>query len=154
MKRVFWLVATMAALAGCNLDVPAPAGGNREPSDPTKESFNPDLKINIATMKKTEAGVFYRDTIVGTGATLTGDAVILWSWLGVLKTGAIFGTGSDETTTLGAQVGGLRDAMRGMRVGGERIIVIPSALGYGTVQVGIVPPNSTLIYAVILKGLP
>src|SRR5690348_2417873 len=128
MKRVLMLAASLA-IVGCNLDVPVPTGGSVDPSDPTKETFAPGLNINMARMTKTDAGTFYRDTIVGSGPTLTSsDAVIVWSYIGVLKNGQMFATGADETASLSAQVGGLRDAMRGMKVGGERIIVIPSAL--------------------------
>jgi FKBP-type peptidyl-prolyl cis-trans isomerase len=155
MKRVLMLMAAVVAMVGCNLDVPVPTGGGIEPSDPTKETFAPGLNINIARFTKTEAGTFYRDTIIGTGATLTSsDAVIVWSYIGVLKSGQVFATAADETTTLTAQVGGLRDAMRGMKVGGERIIVVPSALGFGTGGTLLVPPNATLIYDVKLKQLP
>ena len=155
MKRVLLLATAVLAIAGCNLDVPAPNGGNIDPSDPTTETFAPGLNINIARMTKTAAGTFYRDTIIGTGATLTSsEAVMIWSYLGVLKNGQVFATATNETTTLAAQVGGLRDAMRGMKVGGERIIVIPSALGFGSVQIGLIPPNATLIYDVKLIQLP
>jgi FKBP-type peptidyl-prolyl cis-trans isomerase len=41
-----------------------------------------------------------------------------------------------------------------MKVGGERIIVVPSALGFGTGGTLLVPPNATLIYDVKLKQLP
>src|SRR6187402_334958 len=106
MKRVLLLAASVVAIAGCNLDVPAPNGGNIDPSDPTTETFAAGLNINIARMTKTAAGTFYRDTIIGTGATLTSsDAVIIWSYLGVLKNGQVFATASNETTTLTAQVG-------------------------------------------------
>jgi len=155
MKRVLLLATVVLTIAGCSLEVPAPNGGNIEPSDPTTETFAPGLNINIARMTKTAAGTFYRDTIVGTGATLTNsEAVMIWSYLGVLKNGQVFATATNETTTLAAQVGGLRDAMRGMKVGGERLIVIPSALGFGSAQVGLVPPNATLVYDVILIQLP
>lgn len=155
MKRVLMLAAAVVAIVGCNLDVPVPTGGSLDPSDPTKETFAPGLNIDISRMTKTEAGTFYRDTIVGTGATLTSsDAVIIWSYLGLLKSGQVFTTGANETTTLTAQVGGLRDAMRGMKVGGERIIVIPSALGFGTGGTLLVPPNATLIFDVKLIQLP
>jgi FKBP-type peptidyl-prolyl cis-trans isomerase len=155
MKRMLMVAAAVVAMVGCNLDVPVPTGGSLDPSDPTKETFAPGLNINISRMTKTDAGTFYRDTIVGTGATLTSsDAVIVWSYLGVLKSGQMFATATDETTTLTAQVGGLRDAMRGMKVGGERIIVVPSALGFGTGGTQLVPPNATLIYDVKLKQLP
>jgi FKBP-type peptidyl-prolyl cis-trans isomerase len=38
-----------------------------------------------------------------------------------------------------------------MREGGERIIVVPSAFGYGNAIVPGVPPNSTLVFDVILN---
>jgi FKBP-type peptidyl-prolyl cis-trans isomerase len=155
MKRVLLVVAAVVSMVGCNLDVPVPTGGSLDPSDPTKETFAPGLNIDIARMTKTAAGTFYRDTIVGTGATLTSsDAVIVWSYLGVLKNGQVFATAANETASLSGQVGGLRDAMRGMKVGGERIIVIPSALGFGTGGTQLVPPNATLIFDVKLIQLP
>ena len=47
-----------------------------------------------------------------------------------------------------------RTEMPGMREGGERIVVVPSALGYGNVPVPGVPPNSTLVFDVILIQVP
>jgi FKBP-type peptidyl-prolyl cis-trans isomerase FkpA len=44
--------------------------------------------------------------------------------------------------------------MSGMREGGERLIVVPSALGYGATPGAPVPPNSTLVFDVILNSLP
>jgi hypothetical protein len=43
----------------------------------------------------------------------------------------------------------------GMRVGGERILVVPSALGYGPrTDLPGIPPNSTLIFDVKLNLIP
>jgi len=46
--------------------------------------------------------------------------------------------------------------MRGMKVGGERIFVIPSELAFGITGIpGLgIPPNATVIYDVILDGIP
>ena len=52
----------------------------------------------------------------------------------------------------GFVVDGLDEGIRGMYLGGERQIVIPANLGYGNRAFGVVPPNSTLIYEVILLG--
>ena len=41
--------------------------------------------------------------------------------------------------TLGNGLLGLQEGIQGMRVGGERLIVIPSALGYGNTVTGIGP---------------
>jgi FKBP-type peptidyl-prolyl cis-trans isomerase len=153
VKRLLILFAALS-LGACNLDVPAPAGANAGPSDPTKETFSDSLKINLSTMIKTAAGSYYKDAKIGTGTELTlANSVIVISYLGFLKNGNLFAAGSSETQSFGNLVGGLRDAMRGMKVGGERIFVIPSELGYGGGGSLGVPPNSTLVYDIILIGI-
>ena len=147
------LAAAVLSLSACNLDVVDPAAENPNPSDPATESFNPNMKIDISTMTKTAAGTYYKDVTVGTGTTLSGNAVVTMSYLGLLKDGSWFAQAEDQTVVLGTLVGGLQDGMPGMRVGGERVIVVPSALGYGPVAYGGIPANSTLVFDVILKSV-
>lgn len=45
---------------------------------------------------------------------------------------------------------GWREGMAGMRVGGEREIVIPADLAYGAKGKGIVPPNMPLVFNIRL----
>jgi FKBP-type peptidyl-prolyl cis-trans isomerase len=52
--------------------------------------------------------------------------------------------------SLDRTVAGLHDGMVGMRVGGVRKIVIPSALGYGNQPRSSIPPNSTLVFDIRL----
>ncbi len=148
------LLATAVVLAaGCNLDVGVPAN---EPSDPATETFNPSLGIDIPSMHKTTAGTYYKDQTVGTGVELTvslNQAAFL-SYAGFLKTGAVFGQTVNTLVTISSLPPGLQDGIAGMREGGERIVVVPSALGFGPVpQLGI-PPNSTLVFDVILNQVP
>lgn len=154
MKRFVMLLAAVVSLSSCNLDVANPYAVTDEPSDPTKESFDPSLKVDIGSMTKSPAGAYYRDTREGTGATLTGNTVVVVSYLGFLRNASQFAGISDQTIALDGLVGGMQDAMRGMKVGGERLIVVPSSLGYGSVGTSRVPPNSTLIFDVILKNIP
>jgi FKBP-type peptidyl-prolyl cis-trans isomerase len=147
-------VAVVAVvLGGCNLDVGQP---ENNPSNPATETFAAALNIDIASMQKTTAGTYYKDVKVGTGATLgisaTGFVVV--SYVGLLKNGAAFAQALNQLMGLNSLPPGMLDGIGGapaMREGGERVIVVPSALGYGNVAVPGVPPNSTLVFDVILN---
>jgi FKBP-type peptidyl-prolyl cis-trans isomerase len=140
-------------VAGCNLDV---AQAPNNPTDPATETFDPGLKIDISTMQKTTSGVYYKDMKVGGGSDLVlgvGRSALL-SYAGFLKTGALFAQAVNQLTTLSALPVGMQDGMVGMHEGGERVIVVPSALGYGNVVVPGVPANSTLVFDVIVNQIP
>ena|SRR5215471_7093313 len=147
------VAAVAIVVAGCNLDVAQPANN---PSDPATETFDAGLKIDISTMQKTTSGVYYKDVKVGGGADLAlgvGRLAVL-SYAGFLKTGAVFTQAVNQLTSLSTLPVGMQDGMVGMREGGERIVVIPSALGYGNVVVPGVPANSTLVFDVIVNQIP
>jgi peptidylprolyl isomerase len=154
MRRVLLLLGALG-LAGCLSSTDAPVG---TPSDPTTETFASNLGVDIAQMQKTEHGVFYKDVSVGTGATLSAPVAIVVTYAGFLKNGALFDSGSQSQFALSGSVIGFQEGMLGMRVGGERLIVIPSELGYGSralaTPLGTIPANSTLIFDVRLEQIP
>jgi FKBP-type peptidyl-prolyl cis-trans isomerase len=45
---------------------------------------------------------------------------------------------------------GWEQGMQGMKVGGERKLIIPAEMGYGAQALGSIPANSTLIFDVTL----
>ena len=122
---------------------------------PASETFAASLQINIATMTKTVAGDYYRDVKVGDGAEIAGIPTIVISYKAYLKDGTLVAAVNSATQLLGTLIPGLRDGMQGMRPGGERLIVVPSALAYGnaTTVLGI-PPNSTLVFDMLFKAYP
>jgi FKBP-type peptidyl-prolyl cis-trans isomerase len=151
MKRLALLLASLS-LAACSLqttEVP------NIPSDPATETFASGLGVDIPTMTKTANGAYYKELSVGTGATLTGTPLILYTYAAYLKNGAMFQSNAVTVPqSLAGLVFGMQEGMQGMKVGGERLIVIPSALGYGNTTGLPIPPNSTVIFDVRLDQIP
>jgi len=114
-----------------------------------------DTTRMCALMTKTQAGDYYRDVKVGDGPEIAGIPSIVISYQAYLKDGTLVAVVNSGTVVLGSMIPGLRDAMQGMRPGGERLIVVPSAMAYGnaTTVTGI-PPNSTLVFDLLFKAYP
>jgi hypothetical protein len=103
-----------------------------------------------------------KDLVVGKGAAATPTSTVSIQYVGVLyKNGTEFdsswGRGAPASFPLTGVVPGFTQGIGGtsgvapMKVGGRRIIVIPSALGYGaTGSSPGVPPNAPLVFVVDL----
>lgn len=153
MRRSAIIVAA-AALAAClNLNGTDTALAPDEPSDPATETFADNLHINLSQMTKTPLGDYYMDLKTGSGPTLAGPQNVIFSYETFLKTGELVEQQINVTRDLNTMVPGMRDAMVGMQAGTERVIVVPSALGYGRYMQGLIPANATLVYDVILNQI-
>jgi peptidylprolyl isomerase len=149
MRRLLVFVGAVA-LIGClhPLDSTEPT-----PSDPSKETFASSLGVNIAEMSKTSLGTYYKDIMLGTGVTLSTRAKVIVDYAGYLKSGTKFGADTAVRIPLDSSIVGFSDGMIGMKVGGERLVVIPSLLAYGNTSVGPIPANSTLIFDIKLRSI-
>jgi FKBP-type peptidyl-prolyl cis-trans isomerase FkpA len=153
MKRLLLLFGALT-LSGC-LD----ATTGPTTSDPATETFATSLGVNISQMTKTTAGTYYKDEFVGTGTQLTTPQTttsVNVDYSGYLTNGTLFDTNTGTSFPLGGVIVGFVDGMIGMRVGGTRLIVIPSALGYQnstqTTPRATIPPNSTLVFRIKLNS--
>ncbi len=104
------------------------------------------------------------DQITGTGATAAVGDTITVNYVGALysngKVGKVFDSSWQRKATytvpgpLGTApvIAGWNQGFVGMRVGGRRELIIPSALGYGKTgsPAGGIPPNTPLIFVVDL----
>lgn len=141
MNLKFTLVAAMIALSSLS----ACGGGGKD--TPAVVVYSP------AALAKT-------DIAVGTGAEAVSGKTVKVHYTGWLynttaanNKGTQFDTSvgkSPFTFTIGTNqvIPGFEQGVIGMRVGGKRTVVIPSALGYGSQGAagGAIPPNSGLVF--------
>lgn len=103
------------------------------------------------------------DVKVGSGAeAVKGKAVIVHytGWLydpSTSQKGAKFDSSRDRNVPFGFLLGegrvirGWEEGVQGMKVGGQRTLIIPPDMGYGERGAGgVIPPNATLIFDVEL----
>ena len=156
MKLWYPALALVGALA-CNDDIT----GLGPPSDPATETFAPSLNVNIAQMTKLPGGTYIQDITVGTGAEVVAKTDTVWvTYAGFLKDGKLFNTGTNVKFEPSSLVKGFGAGLAGMKVGGERLMVIPSEQGYGGTSQRepgtgkiLIPRQSTLIFRVTLLKL-
>jgi peptidylprolyl isomerase len=97
----------------------------------------------------------YRDRVVGTGAVAEAGQSVSVHYVGSLPNGEVFDSsrtrGTPFTFTLGTGqvIAGWDEGVAGMRVGGQRTLVIPSNLAYGD-NPGGGPPAGVLVFDVEL----
>ena len=53
----------------------------------------------------------------------------------------------------GQVIKGWDEGLQGMKVGGIRDLIIPASLGYGDMEMGTIPPNSTLHFEIKLLSV-
>lgn len=100
------------------------------------------------------------DITFGDGAEVAEGATITAHYTGALcKDGTIFQSSHDggEPATFGLNqvIKGWTQGVPGMKVGGVRRLIIPSALGYGSARAASnIPPNSDLVFDIELIDIP
>lgn len=116
-------------------------------------------------LEMTSTGLQYDDKIIGDGPEAkTGDHVTVhytgWLQNSDGSAGKKFDSSKDRSEPFefplgaGHVIKGWDQGVQGMKVGGARTLIIPSALGYGARGAGgAIPPNATLIFDVELLAV-
>ena len=103
--------------------------------------------------------VLVQDVTIGTGTEVKAGMPVMVEYVGKLQNGTTFDQSSAHGKSFAFMLGtgqvipGWDQGIAGMKVGGERILIIPPALGYGAQNMGPIPANSTLIFDVKLVGV-
>lgn len=125
----------------------------------TKPQEAPDMGTmeNFKAMGDTRvAEIKITDVKVGDGAEATAESTVKVKYAGALtKDGKIFDStesrgGEPAEFPLSGVIPGFKQGITGMKVGGERRILIPAALGYGDQEGGAIPADSDLVFDVTL----
>ncbi len=96
------------------------------------------------------------DVKVGTGSAVAVGNTVSVNYIGTTQAGVQFDNsytrGTPFTFTVGAGkvIEGWEKGIVGMKVGGQRILVIPATLAYGNRQVGPIPAGSPLVFVIEL----
>ncbi|HZF82248.1 MAG TPA: FKBP-type peptidyl-prolyl cis-trans isomerase [Burkholderiaceae bacterium] len=112
-------------------------------------------------MPTTPSGLQYEDTVVGNGDEAKSGHHVHVHYTGWLyndgQQGAKFDSSRDRGQPFAFSLGagqvikGWDEGVAGMKIGGQRTLIIPAALGYGARGAGgVIPPNATLKFDVEL----
>jgi FKBP-type peptidyl-prolyl cis-trans isomerase FkpA len=141
-------LALLAVLAAC---------GSRDRGSRATAARAADLSADTATMTRTGSGLRYHDVTLGQGAEATPGHKVKVHYTGWLLNGKKFDSSRDRGEPFefalgaGQVIAGWDEGVAGMKVGGQRKLVIPPDLGYGAGGAPPdIPPGATLLFDVEL----
>jgi FKBP-type peptidyl-prolyl cis-trans isomerase len=152
MHRTLWFAVLACLIAGCGKDS-NPATTPNANSGPAPETIGAVPNGQLTKLK-------IEDLKVGKGPEAQKGDSLTVTYTGTLANGTVFDSndkpGANPFTFelgFGSVIKGWDQGMLGMKVGGERKLSIPPALGYGSQGSGKIPGNSDLYFDVKLTGL-
>lgn len=146
MKYIFPLLVLLIILPSC---AKRKAKKQAEEDDRIIQEY---IAAQNLTATKTESGLYVVIENQGTGAGCSGFSDVTVSYSGYFTNGSVFdeSTAQGITLNLANVIQGWHEGIPYFKEGGSGKLLIPSALGYGRNGSGSIPPNSVLIFDVVL----
>jgi len=101
------------------------------------------------------------DLVVGTGATAFSNSTVhvtynLWRYSETATDhkGTFIEGNTNTMFDVSTTIAGWRQGIAGMKVGGQRRLIVPPSLAYGSSGSGNVPPNAALVFDIELLSIP
>ena len=117
-------------------------------------------EMDLENAETTSSGLKYIDIVEGEGATPEKGQTVIVHYTGTLENGSKFDSSRDRNQPFSFKIGvgqvisGWDEGVGSMKVGGQRQLIIPPDLAYGSRGAGgVIPPNATLIFDVELLGI-
>ena len=112
------------------------------------------ISSNGLNATATGSGLYYVIKTVGTGANPTANSTVNVVYKGYFTNGSVFDQSSvsGASLNLGSVIAGWQEGIPYFKKGGGKgILLIPSALGYGSQVSGSIPANSVIIFDITLQ---
>ena len=130
---------------------------NNEEQNEVVDALDEYIETNNIEVEPTASGLYYAETLEGTGEQAKSGNVVKVHYTGTLLDGTKFDSSVDRGEPFefnlgaGEVIKGWDEGIALMKVGGKATLVLPSHLAYGNQAVGgVIPANSPLIFEVEL----
>ena len=151
-------LAMLAGVVGCKANEGGTtAGGSAPEVAPPPAASAAGLSGGVVTLP---SGLKYEDLRVGEGPIADNGMRASVHYTGWLTDGTKFDSSLDSgrpypfVIGAGSVIRGWDEGVKGMKVGGTRVLTIPPEMGYGARGAGgVIPPNATLVFEVELLGV-
>ena len=127
--------------------------------DPTEVTYAAALGVNLDEMTRSPTGLYYQILREGRGTEVAaaGDSLQV-NYTGWTRNGRRFDSSEargplDVVLGEGTVIPGFEEGLEGMRLGEERLLVVPHELAYGSRRIGDIPPYAILVFRIELVGL-
>ena len=139
----------------------AGSSGDGEAEGGVAREYAPELGVDLSEMERRSNGLYVQDLRAGSGQRAEAGDMVRIHYTGWLPSGEKFDSSRDRGTPLvipigiGRVIDGWDEGVPGMRVGGQRRLVIPPDMAYGDEGAGngVIPPGATLVFDVELMGI-
>jgi FKBP-type peptidyl-prolyl cis-trans isomerase len=110
------------------------------------------MKANNIQATKDASGIYYQVITPGTGPYPIATSTIKYSYTGKYLNGQQFDQGSSYSSVLNTTVQGFQLGIPHINAGGRLLLIVPSALGYGSAGSGSIPANAVLVFTIDLQS--
>lgn len=120
------------------------------------ETLKAYIESNNITTEPTASGLYYIETLAGTGASATPGDIVVVNYTGTYLDGEKFDSSYDNgepiefTLGIGQVIKGWDEGISYMKEGGKATLIIPSSLAYGAYGNNTIPGYTSLIFEVEL----